>query len=257
MYNLEYFTTEDMYQCAIKLRNLDSRSESMEELANQAVHYLYDNIIDPRTQKSACALVRFFKTHPYSALDANLQQAARDIVGNSSLIMPYTKCLTLLGTVGDHPDWCSRHTSSGHKAIPLVSKAFVEQVPMISQLVQQFGLKLEEFLSPTPEILMDERQKTFNVFHIPEAVNSPYIPAQREFVIPYGVRSVMGFGGMLPSGNILAIIMFVKMPISRSTADLFRYVAAYVRIAAAAFDQGTIFEGNSPNIAENGRLTVS
>jgi hypothetical protein len=241
MYNLERFTTDDMYQCAIKLRNLDSRSSSMEELANQAVRYLYENILDPRTGKPACALVRFFKTHPYSALDLNLQYAARDIVGGHSLVMPYTKCLTLLATAGDRPEWSSRHSSTGHKAIPLVSKAFVDQAPMISQLVQQFGLNVEDFLNPTPEILMDEHQKTFNVFHISEALNSPYIPAQQEFVIPYGIQSVMGFGGMLPSGNIFAIIMFVKMPISRSTADLFRYIAAYVRIAAASFDQGVIF----------------
>lgn len=251
MYSLGNFTVDDMYKCAIKLRNLDSKSASMEELANWTVQYLYENLIDPFTGEPASALVRFFKTHPYSVLEPPLQYAARDIVGNGAVVMPYTKCLTLLATVGDRPEWNSRHSSTGHKAIPLVSKAFVDQAPMISQLVRQFGLNIEEFLNPTPEILMDAQQKTFNVFHISEALNSPYIPAQQEFVIPYKIQSVMGFGGMLPSGNIFAIILFAKTSISPRTADLFRYIAAYVRIAAATFDQGVIFSAPTDLLRES------
>ena len=52
--------------------------------------------------------------------------------------------------------------------------------------------------------------KTYNVFHVPEAFDNPLIPAQEDFVLPYRIKSVLGFGGLLPSGDIFAVILFLK-----------------------------------------------
>jgi hypothetical protein len=114
---------------------------------------------------------------------------------------------------------------------------------MISQLIQQFGLEIENVIEPAPELLADLESHTFNVFYIPEALGSPYIPAQKDFVIPYKIKSVMGFGGMLPSGNLFAILLFAKVLIPENTAkDLFKWISAYARIPAAYFDEGVIFK---------------
>jgi len=86
------------------------------------------------------------------------------------------------------------------------------------------------------------QQKTYNVFHVPEAVGSPYVPEQKEFVIPFGIRSVLGFGGILPSGNFFAVILFAKVPISRETAELFKTVTLAVKLAVLPFDDGRIFD---------------
>lgn len=75
-YDLTNFTKDDMYNCAIALRNMDAGAKSMEQVANRIVRYLYENFVDSRTGKSACALVRFFKTHPYGELTEELQDAA-------------------------------------------------------------------------------------------------------------------------------------------------------------------------------------
>ena len=45
---------------------------------------------------------------------------------------------------------------------------------------------------------------------MPEAAGSPYIPAQEDFVQPVGIRSVLGFGGMLPGGDIFVVILFSR-----------------------------------------------
>ncbi|NDJ17470.1 hypothetical protein [Myxacorys almedinensis] len=241
MYNLATFTEEDMRRCAVKLRNLDERSESMEETAGRITRYLYENLIDQRTGKPACALVRFFKTHPYGDLGQELQEEAQAILKGRS-IRRATKCLTLLATAGDEPQWNLRQESMGHQAIPLIDQDFVNRAPMISQLIQQFGLDISTVIDTTPTLITTVAHKAFNVFYVAEAVGSPYIPAQREFVIPYQVQSVLGFGGMLPSGSLFAVILFSKVPIPFKTATLFRWISAYVRIAAASFDQrGTVF----------------
>ncbi len=112
------------------------------------------------------------------------------------------KCLTLLGTVGENQVWNSRFSSVGHKVIPLPSSEVVRQLPMIRNLIKQLGLSVRSVVKPDSALLLDINQKMYGVFYVPEALGSPYIPAQKEFVIPYGVRSVMGFGGNAPlAGN--------------------------------------------------------
>lgn len=239
MYNLATFTKDDMCRCAVTLRNMDERSENMEETANRIVRYLYENLIDQSTGKQACTLVRFFKTYSYRDLSEELQASARAILNGRS-IQRNTRCLTLLATAGEEPHWNTTKQSTGHRAIPLIDQEFVNRAPMILQLIQQFGLEVRTVIEPTPTLITEVPHKAFNVFYVPEALGSPYIPAQKEFVIPYQVQSVLGFGGMMPSGELFAVILFSKVPISFKTANLFKWVSAYVRIATESFDRRAI-----------------
>jgi hypothetical protein len=93
--------------------------------------------------------------------------------------------------------------------------------------------------------------KAFNVFYVPEALGSPYIPAQKEFVIPYQVQSVLGFGGVLPSGELFAVILFSKVSIPLETADRFKWLSAYVRIAVESFGKENVFTKSSRRLAPN------
>ncbi len=240
MYDLTKFTLRDMTECGIGLRQLSYDAKSMEEVANRIVRYLYEHLIDKQTGKNSCALVRFFKTHPYEKLTPELREFADGLLGNNSP-SPTMKCLTLLATAGVRSEWNSRQTSVGHKAIPLVSAHLIEQSPMISQLIKQLGLEISNVLEPSPDILMTLEQRTFNVFHLSKAVGSPYIPAQEEFVIPFAIQSILGFGGMLPSGNLFAIIMFSKVQIPDNTAELFKSLALSVKMAVLPFELGRVF----------------
>ncbi|GIW55159.1 MAG: hypothetical protein KatS3mg082_1563 [Nitrospiraceae bacterium] len=88
---------------------------------------------------------------------------------------------------------------------------------------------------------MDEREKSDNVFFILRAAGSPYVPVQQEFVLRYGIQSVVGFGGFLPSGNLFAVILFTRAETPRETAELFRTLALAVKVAVLPFDGGGVF----------------
>jgi hypothetical protein len=184
----------------------------------------------------ACSLVRFFKTHTYEKLDDELKGFAANMLG-SKPAPPGMKCLTLLGTVGENPEWHSRRNSKGHQAIPLPSEEALSQIPMLRNLLKQLGLSLSLVVKPDPALLMDMEQKTFNVFFVPDAPGNPYIPAQKEFVIPYGIKSVLGFGGVFPSGDIFAIIMFLRTSISREAADLFKTLTLSIKLSVLPFEK--------------------
>jgi hypothetical protein len=218
------------------LRRFGDDAGTMEEVANRVVRHLFENATDPSTGRRACVLVRFFKTHPYGELDSELREAASAMMPGQEPT-PSMKCLTLLATAGEKPEWNRLKSSVGHQAIPLLSAEMLAQAPMISNLLHQLGVKVSVLLNPNSEILVDSQPSSFNVFYVPEAIGSPHIPAQEEFAIPFGLKSVLGFGGMLPSGEIFAVILFCSVDVPPQTADLFKTLALNVKLAVMSFEE--------------------
>jgi hypothetical protein len=225
----------------------------MEQAADSIVTHLYDRLIDRQSGETSSVLVRFFKTHPFSELTPALQKCARDMLGSQDAL-PNMKCLLLLATAGLRPEWNDRAKSAGHQAIPLPSSKAVERIPMISQLIQQFGLSVGDLLAPAPELLLELAEREYNVFFVPDAKASPYIPAQAEFVIPMSVRSVLGFGGLTPSGELFAIIVFSRSAIHRDVASMFKTIALSARLAILPFDGRELFQSNAVTRAAGGAL---
>ena len=241
MFNLNRFALSDMTLCGAALRRIGTGAGSMEEVAARTVRYLYEHLLDEGGDRS-CALVRFFKTHPYSALTEEDRRYVRNVLGGEPASAEM-KCLTLLATAGEQPQWNSRQSSAGHRSIPLASEELVAEAPMIARLITQFGLKAGALLRTEPGggLLVEAEQRTYNVFFVPEAAGSPYIPAQEQFVVPYRIRSVIGFGGLLPTGDLFAVILFSRATLKRETADLFKPLALNVKVSVLPFDDGRIF----------------
>jgi hypothetical protein len=240
MYDIQNFTLKDMAICSGILRSLGNESDSMEEAAKRVVDYLYENLGNGDTNQKDFVLIRLFKTHSYRELNEEQQAFVRNVLGDGSEY-PDMKCLSLLASAGLEPEWNSRKTSKGHKAIPLPSETLVEKFPMIRQLVQQFGLEVNTVLQPDPDVVQDMSQKTYNVFYVPDAKGSQYVPAQEDFVIPYKIHTILGFGGMLPSGNLFAVIMFGKSMLKPSTVEMFKTLALSVKVSLLPFDGGVVF----------------
>lgn len=234
MYDLGNFSLKDMTTLGMALRNLGEGANSMEEAANRIVRHIYDNFVDPFSNTKALALARFFITHPYGKFDAELREIARSVL-KAEVLSDQVRCLTLLATAGIEPEWNDRRLSTGHRAIPLLSEELLVQFPMISQLAKQLGLETNALLKPDSQLIVDLAQTAFNVFFVPEALGSSFIPVQEAFVIPFGVKSVLGFGSMLPSGDLAVIILFARVPINQATANMFKPLALNVKIAVLPF----------------------
>lgn len=239
-YNLSRFGFGDMMDCRGRIRDLFADDPpTLEAAAERAVEFFRRELVDEHRQP-ACALVRFFKTHPYRDLPEDLQAVVR--AGSPEAVsIPDLRCLTLVATRGDEEDWNSRLTSRGHRAIPLMSVEMVQQAPMIAQLITQLGLPIANVVRPSPALLLDQEQTTHNVFFVPRALGSPHIVAQEEFVVRYGIQSVLGFGGLLASGDLFAVILFSKVPISPDAADQFRVVGLNLKMAILPFARKPLF----------------
>jgi hypothetical protein len=240
MYDLARFTLRDMAHCSAALRKLGDGAGSMQQVAGRIVSHLYDHLRDTQSGEPTCVLVRLFKTHEFGDLPVDLQHFAGGVLAGAST-SPDMKCLVLLASAGSKPEWNDVRASVAHRAIPLASVEAVRRFPMISQLIQQFGVELSAVLRPDPSLLLDLEPKTYNVFHVAQAVGSPYVPDQERFVLPCSVRSVLGFGGLLYTGDLFAVVLFSKAPVQRETADLFRPLALSVKVALLPFADRAVF----------------
>lgn len=240
VYDLSRFSLGDMTRCGVELRKIGGDASSMEEVAERTVRYLHQRLRDPSGDAPACPLVRMFITVPFDALQSEQQAFAAEILGGPP-DPPSMKCLALLATAGDEPTWNSRHASTGHKALPLPNAGAIARSPMIARLIRQLGVEISVLLASDPRLMIDVEQHSFNVFYIAEAKGSPYIPAQGEFVEPHGIRSVLGFGGLLPSGELFATILFSRAYIPREVAELFKTLALNVKVALLPFAGRKVF----------------
>ena len=239
--NLTEFGLAEMLRCSREMHRAASGAPTMEECARRLCRSLYDELVAPDGSR-ACALIRCYKTHPFGSLPSPLQRFAQRAGGMVVRPADSMKCLTLLATVGEQPEWNARFSSKAHQAIPLPSARIVERAPMIARLIQDFGLELSHITDPTPEIVRDLAGKTYGVFHVEEALGSPSIPAQEQFVGRHNIRSVVGFGGSLASGDLFAVILFSHVPVSAASADRFRALALDVKALFFPFDDSSIFD---------------
>lgn len=225
--NLEAFDLAETLRFSNALRRLLRDARSIESAARAVCGFLYDELVSASGER-ACALVRCYKVHDFGLLPPKVQSFALAQLAPGEQATPQLRCLTLMATVGDEPAWNDRWQSKGHLAIALPTEAVVERAPMIAQLFRAFGVELRAAIAPAPEIVRDLAGRSYGVFYVPDAKGSPYIPAQ-DFVIRYGIRSVVGFGGSLLSGDLFAIILFTRVHISAETADRFRSLALDVK----------------------------
>ncbi len=235
MYDFNNLKMSDIVQCGIDVRALGKHAGSMEEAAKGLVNYFFNNFIDGQTKEKSCVLIRLFKTHNADKLPAPLRNFANTLLQEKTASKSF-KCLTLLATAGIEEAWKNRGKSKEHRVIPLPSMEVVNRIPMIRNLIKQMGLDVETVINPDSNLLADLSKKTFNLFYVPDAPGSPYIPAQDDFVKPYGIKSVLGFGSILPTGNVFVVILFSKTAIKHEVADLFNTLALNIKMLILPFE---------------------
>ena len=238
MHDLGDFSLRDVAECSARVRRLGLGAGSMEEAACRIVTYLYEDLTDRRAGQRACSLVRFYKTHPYGLLDAGRRRFAEArFTGEPA--SPGARCLALLATAGDEPMQRALAGSRGGQAIPFKAASESAHVPGMIRDVTQLGVDIGVAASPSAGAASDPPPD--NVFHLHEAASSREIPVQDAYLTSHKIRSVLGFGGLLPAGDLFVVVLFTKVSIGDAARDLFRALALAVKVGVMSFERGPIF----------------
>lgn len=226
MWRLDEFAVDELEKASEVIRDVGDGATSMEAAAGRVARTIQQCMVGPGDEP-VCPLVRLYATHPVEDLDGPRRAFAGDAA-------PGSRCLTLLGTAGTDPAWNDALASKRHLAIPLGSPSALASFPMVSRLFEQLGFDPAEVVDPDPDDTLKMHHRSYQVFHVEEAVGSPWVPAQ-DFVEDHGIRSVVGLGGALPSGDLIALLMFSSVTVDRRTAQLLRSLAPAVKASVVGF----------------------
>lgn len=253
-FDLGNFSLSNMSECGADLRHLSLGVNSLEEAAGLLVNRFRNSFTNPSTRLRSFVLARLFMVVPYGKLDVELQEYVQSVLMKTKATEDM-RCLTLLATAGEKPEWNSRVGSSRHKVFPIAGDSFLHQAPMLVQLLGELGLSPGMLIEPDPGLFIERVRRTFKVFYVPEARGSTHIPDQSDFVVPFGIRSVLGFGGVLPFDGLFAVVLFSRDHIPPLTATLFKSLALSVKLAILPFAAGPIFRSLSDR--ESSKATLS
>lgn len=190
-------------------------SRTVEEACTLLCSEIYERCRSGPNGERSLVLSRIYLSLPFASLDAGGADFARRTFHLTP--GPRDLFLALLGTHGDAPEWRDRKSSNGHRTIPL-NRQTVTTVPMVARCFQQIGFDLEIVLKGEQGIHLEGVSQSFGMFHVEEVPGSPYVPAQENFVKPYGVRSAVGCGAMLPNGAVSIWIGFSRHAIPQRAA---------------------------------------
>lgn len=234
-------------------RELDGRLRQatyLDEAAQAACAFLHEALVVPDTVPPArgCALVRCFKSHPFGLLAPELQRHARAHLPPEEAADAAMPCLSLVASAGDEPWWQSPGTSRRRRCLPLHSAEAIERTPMWARFFREAGVDIDALCRPRSPAFVDPTPHAVDIFCVEDAVGSPSLPDQAEFVVPYGIRSAFGFCGQLRRGDLCVLVLFSRVRVSRTLAARLRPVALDLATRLFAFEEDRVFRpaSNAP-----------
>src|SRR5574340_27014 len=218
----------DVARCVARVRELSSRASSIESFAQHLMQLFQETFRAPTGGHPEMVLSRCFVAQPFSEVAADVKSwlqldQGRTTVQSSGL------CLSLMGSAGVVDGWNDPSRSSRYRAIPVEADRFATRFPMFAEIFRQIGISIDKpRLGEGMNIA--SAGTGCNVFSVPVALGSPYVPAQNDFVKPFGVRSVVGFGGWYGQGRYFLVVLFTRVSIPQPSVELLRLLALSVRV---------------------------
>lgn len=246
MSTLADMTLEAATQLRERVAEVLEGCTSVEQAAQRLVRTVCDE------HRDEIPLARVYVTIPSRQLPPDVLAFAERIAASvpAAVIADSTPVLTLLGTHGQVPAWCDRHTSEGHVGIPLLSAEFIRGVPMIASLLEQFGVDLA---APPRDAIAGLCRRTTpfsGAFYVEDArtleddLGRKVIPAQ-DFVAEHGIVSVIGSGAIhVTTRQLVVLILFARCHVLEPEASFWWSLAShFVAKTSKLFQNGALFAG--------------
>jgi hypothetical protein len=216
-YRLNAFSLDEMLICGADIRQFGRDSVCVEEAAEKIVRYLYRSFVTGDSER-AFSLVRLYKTLRFDELDDELKRYAMSNFTN----FQGARFLALMASAGQMAAWNDRRNNKAHRLLAISDRESLNtKLPMISQLLSQLEIEPESCeYSQAARYLMEPTQRRFNVFYIPEASTCEIIHDQA-MMRDFGVRTILGFGGMLNRSSAFCVEMFANVFVPKECAELF------------------------------------
>lgn len=228
-------TAEDYSQFARYLWLESQNFSSHEQTSRFIVESLFQEFTTPEGDP-LLALARIFRWTPVDELPDDLRAICPP--GEKSV-------MALTGTCGLEDAWWDRRKSANHRVIPVGKIASHGQLPMFEDILAQMGIDLP-YLRETGDLGVMSGRHYQGVFYIQDASSSPAILDQRNFVKPYGIKSLLGFGGFIAHPNhesMYLLSVFTRQTVTPAVAQDFCAMQQFIGASVAQdLDHVAVFD---------------
>lgn len=235
---------KDIHDLEIKIEQMPGHCQNLEQAAQQTLKLVYD------TFQPSLPLLRLYIMLPYAKLPLPHQQFVTQVAqvrNQAGLIKPQTPVLSLLGSQGARPEWREIRKSANHLAIPLISKEFIQQAPMMSAMLKEMGVNLEWFDRPQRDIFTYPVGRMGGVFYVADAAQAQdsqgrnIIPDQ-DFVSQNRIKSVFGsMGTYFSDKSFVAMVFFTNEKLEKTTVIPYTSLANSFTAATASLSRHSLF----------------
>lgn len=222
MASLKRMTDSELQALLREVKDRITGCGSLEEVAQKSARGIYDAL------RSSMVLVRFYAALPLQKLPTAERAFATELAvakGFAPRLKEDTLVLTLMGTNGDKAEWSQRRSSRGHLAIPLVSADFIGGIPMVSRMLSDLGVSIEQLDPNNPGIETRTFGTLGGLFYVADAASAvdqkgrKIITAQ-DFVAAHGVKTVIGTAGRyILRRTFITLILFTREAIDLQRAQ--------------------------------------
>ena len=227
-----------------KVESQIQQAKTLSEAADALAREIYSRFGE------SVVLARCFVTVPLNHLPPTRKQFVQNLAksaGADTALTSTTPVLSLLGTAGREADWNSPSASKGHLGIPLISSAFVGEIPMISRLLKELGVPLDWIDSHDSEIIKKSVGTSAGLFFVDDASKATdnegrKLIAAQDFVAQYKVKSVFGLGEAYANGQMVVNVVFCCESFPRSTAEHFvNLMSSFKNTTASLVESSKLF----------------
>lgn len=228
MAHLAGFSVDDLVAFSDDLRTIGAGAADMAEVAGRVTEYLYEGLVSDDGEPE-CLTVALYKTHRFGSLPPELQRLAHEVDAGAD---DATACLTRLAVAGFEQE----EPEPASFVRPLTAAAF-DEAPVLVEVLVSLGLEVESALDPTKALQLQLHHRDLNVFLVPELLGSSWFAEEeaQAQIAALGIRSLLGVGGALPSGDLFLLFLFSFVPIDDRDADMVRSLASAVKASLIPF----------------------
>lgn len=204
------------------LRTNRDRYKSFEAVAQGICQAIYDDF-GTAGEAQLFRLVRIFRLSTKDELPSNVQVTGDDAHG---------RWMVLAGTAGDEEAWNDRLLSVNHQVVSLESGVS----PMFAAALDQIGMQ-PVGLDADIGLAMMQGGQLSRFFHVEEAAGSDNVPAQEDFVEPYGIASAIGLGSPFVNDAAFLLIAFSHQHLDEGDAAKFGAITPFVATLLAVYEE--------------------
>lgn len=227
MATLREFSVDDLEDMGRDIRGMGAEAATMAEAAAEISGYLYEHLLDEQGEP-ACVMVRIYASQPFKVLPPHLQRVAADVADD---LTEDGACLVTLASNG------STELPAGslpeEYVLPFTDSVF-RDIPFMPVLLERLGLDRASALDPRRAVEIRLQHRTFNAYvgrDLADDVELLPNPIHRQVVRERGIKTVVGLGGVLPTGGFLMVMIQSTDDVPDRVVQLLQPLAVAIKAA--------------------------